>query len=197
MTTYEQERVGGYIGLYSGKRFYALDPKVEDITVDDVAHSLSNLCRFTGHSERFYSVGEHSIRCSELAEALGLSPKMQMYALFHDASESIVNDLARPVKQNVPQYKVIEDKIMKVIWELLDLEEPTEEEYEILKKIDNTLLINEMKTLTKHLSLPTVEHFDVYIDLLYGYSAGVNCKKAFLIQYDVLENRIIHEGLDF
>lgn len=197
MTTYEQERVGDYIGLYSGRNFYVLDPRVEDVTVEDVAHSLSNICRFTGHGERFYSVAEHSIHCSLVAEKLGMSPLMQMYALFHDASESIVNDLARPVKQNIPEYKEIEDKIMKVMWELAGVPEPTREDYMHIKKIDNTLLLNEMKVLTKHLTLPDVEHYKVYVQLIKGYSAGKKCKYAFLERFQMVKRQIELEEFRF
>lgn len=79
--------------LSNGKYFdfSAPDPSVLDIEV--IANALSNICRFTGHVSRFYSVAEHSVRCSYIGpddEALE--------RLMHDAAESLVNDMASPLK---------------------------------------------------------------------------------------------------
>jgi uncharacterized protein len=183
---YEQERIGDFIQLNSGKYFYILDPRAEDITINDIAHSLSNLCRFTGHADRFYSVAEHSIHCAKVAKMVGLSTLQQLYALLHDSSESVMNDLARPVKQNIPQYKEIEDNIMKVMWEACKLPQPTEEDYRLIKMIDNTLLIHELKQIMKRNVLPEIEYFeDVDISLVNGYNAG-EAKKDFIDMYNTL-----------
>lgn len=184
---YEQERVGNYIQVNSGRSFYVLDPRPEDIVVQDIAHSLSNLCRFTGHGDRFYSVGEHSVHCARIARKLGLTTLQQLYALGHDASESVMNDLARPVKQNIPQYKEIEDNVMKVMWEVMGLPEPSEEDYHIVKMLDNTLLLHELQQLMKRdvNNYPEVEHFPIFVDLTYGYGAGES-KADFLTIYNSL-----------
>lgn len=182
---YEQERIGDYIKVNSGRNFYVLDPRPEDITVEDIAHSLSNLARFTGHADRFYCVGEHSIQCAKVARMLDLTPLQQLYALGHDASESVMNDLARPVKQNIPQYKEIEDKIMAVMWEVMGLPKPTEEDYQIVKLIDNTLLVNEMHQLMKRIDIPELERYEMHVDLSFGYVAGES-KQPFLDFYDLL-----------
>lgn len=44
-----QERVGNWLRTYTGKRFYPLDPRIEEIDIEDIAHALSMLCRFGGH----------------------------------------------------------------------------------------------------------------------------------------------------
>lgn len=186
MTTYQQERVGDYIQVHSGHRFYVLDPRAEDITIEDIAHSLANICRFTGHGDRFYGVGEHSIECARVARKLGLSTIMQLYCLLHDGSESVVNDLARPVKQNIPQYKEVEDRIMAVIWQVAGLPKPTEFDYKLVKIVDNTLLINEMEQLMKRGDTPyDIEHEKVFVDLSVGYNAG-EAKQPFLQMYHSL-----------
>jgi uncharacterized protein len=189
MIKYEQERVGDYIQVNSGGTFYVLDPRPSDIKVEDIAHSLSNLCRFTGHGDRFYSVGEHSIHCARIARKLGFSTLQQLYALGHDASESVMNDLARPVKQNIPQYKEIEDNVMKTMWEVMGLPEPSEEDYQIVKMLDNTLLLHELTQLMKRdtTTYPDVEHFPVSVDLSVGYGAGES-KQDFLAIYNELMN---------
>lgn len=84
-----------YIELSDGERWY---PHRDDneISIQAIAHSLSNLCRFNGHCDRFYSVAEHSVRVSLIAPTLG--------ALLHDAQETVVNDLAKPIKVCVSGY---------------------------------------------------------------------------------------------
>lgn len=195
MTTYQQERVGDYIQVNSGRHFYVLDPRPEDITMNDIAHSLANICRFTGHGDRFYGVGEHSILCARVARKLGYSTLVQLYCLLHDGSESVVNDLARPVKQNIPQYKEVEDRIMAVIWEVAGLPKPTAEDYKIVKIIDNTLLINEMEQLMKRGDIPTdIEHEKMFVDLSVGYNAGES-KIPFLTMFVSLMEEYIEKEI--
>lgn len=190
---YEQERVGDYIQVNSGRYFYVLDPRPEDITVQDIAHSLSNICRFTGHGDRFYCVGEHSILCARVARKLGYPTLQQLYCLLHDASESVMNDLAKPVKQNIPQYKEVEDAVMKVMWEVAGLPKPTAEDYKIVKTIDNTLLVNEMEQLMKRCDIPDVEHVKIFVDLSVGYNAGES-KEPFLQLYYALMEELKNEN---
>ena len=45
-----------YFRTYTGKRVHALSPSPDEIDIDDVAHSLSQMCRFVGHTDCFYCV---------------------------------------------------------------------------------------------------------------------------------------------
>jgi hypothetical protein len=56
-----EERVGDWIKTFSGINFYPMDPRPEDIRIEDIAHALSNQCRFSGHVAVFHSVAQHSI----------------------------------------------------------------------------------------------------------------------------------------
>lgn len=184
MAKYEQERVGDWIQTYSGERFYPIDPRKEDVRIIDLAHALSNLARFTGHSERFYSVGEHSVLCARIARILGLSPLQQLYALMHDLSEGIVNDVARPLKQYLHDYKLAEDRIMAVIWDAFGLPQPSEEDYHLVKVIDNTMLKHEIEQLMKRKDFTLdIETVDIHVDLTKrGYGAG-EAKYDFLVTF--------------
>ena len=100
------------IRTFTGHMFYPLDPRPEDVCIEDIAHSLSLLCRFTGHTYAHYSVADHSLRVSRLAEKLFVaeahspeSEKMQrmaneiaLWGLLHDASEAYLQDMPRPLK---------------------------------------------------------------------------------------------------
>ena len=52
------------IQTFTGKKFDPLNPNLNDFCIEDIAHSLSLQCRFTGHCRVFYSVAEHSVHVS-------------------------------------------------------------------------------------------------------------------------------------
>lgn len=89
-----EQRRGDWIQTYTGRRFWPLDPRTADVCLDDVAHALSNLCRFTGHVKTFYSVAQHCVLASHAAR-----PEAAMLALLHDAAEAYLGDIARPWKR--------------------------------------------------------------------------------------------------
>lgn len=72
-----------------------LDP--DDIMVEDIAHSLSHQCRFTGHTCRFYSIAEHCILVASFLKSFG--PRIQLAGLIHDAAEAYFGDMAGPSKR--------------------------------------------------------------------------------------------------
>src|SRR4029077_4249720 len=55
----------GWMQTYSGRKFYPLHPRAEDVELADVAHGLAMTCRYGGHSRLFYSVAEHCVLVSE------------------------------------------------------------------------------------------------------------------------------------
>lgn len=77
-----------------------------------IAKALSKLCRYNGHTRRFYSVAEHTILMADYVEkVLKLGPRECLTALHHDDSEGLVlGDLPRPVKVKMPQFKDLEDR---------------------------------------------------------------------------------------
>ena len=96
--------------LYSGKRVDLLNVKPDDMDIEDIAHSLSMICRFSGHTNRFYSVAQHSVRVCNVVE-----PALQLTGLLHDATEAIVGDMIRPLKQLLPSYRTIEERVWKAV----------------------------------------------------------------------------------
>ena len=52
------------IRTFTGKTINLIMPKEEDIDILDIAHGLSNVCRYNGHCSKFYSVAEHSVLLS-------------------------------------------------------------------------------------------------------------------------------------
>lgn len=132
-----------YILTYTKTKFYPLEPLMEDIKIEDIAHALSLMTRANGHFKHFYSVAQHSVNCYKEAKIRGYSKRVQLGCLLHDASESYISDLTRPVKKNLSQYFVIEEKLQKVIYEKLGLINLTEDEIDKIREIDDAMLYYE------------------------------------------------------
>jgi hypothetical protein len=175
-------RVGTWIMTYTGKHFYPLDPRVEDIDMVDIAHALSNYARYTGHTKFFYSVGTHSILCAEQARRDNMTTKIQLYCLLHDATEAYIGDMARPVKELFPTFSLIEDEIHKCIWEHFGLPQPNEEEWETVKYYDDLLLANEIGQLMINPDEFSIE--PIYDGIYIPRFTNVHVEKRFL---DILE----------
>src|SRR5580704_106133 len=94
----------------SGKQLFLLDPRPEDIDINDIAISLSNLCRFGGHVDYFWSVAAHSLLVAQL-----LPRPLKLAGLLHDAAEAYIVDIPRPLKLLLPQYMEIEHRIEAAI----------------------------------------------------------------------------------
>jgi len=109
-----QPRKGDWIQTFTGKAFYPFDPRPEDICIQDIAHALSNLCRWGGHCSRFYSVAEHSVYVSREV-AKHCDAHSALAGLLHDATEAYLVDLPRPIKNNLPGYKDTEAKLNATI----------------------------------------------------------------------------------
>jgi hypothetical protein len=107
-------KTGTYMLTYTGKEFYPLHPDPEYINIKDIAHALSNVCRFTGHVSQFYSVAQHCVLVSQICE-----PENALCGLLHDASEAYLSDVARPVKYTelMEGYREIEAVLEQAICE--------------------------------------------------------------------------------
>src|ERR1051326_5760594 len=78
---------------HTGKQFWPLDARVDEIDIEDIAHGLSHICRFGGHCRHFYSVAQHSVLVSRAVPL-----QLRMAGLLHDATEAYIGDMVRPLK---------------------------------------------------------------------------------------------------
>lgn len=151
----------GVIVTYTGGTIEPLNPDPADINIEDIAHALSQQCRFTGHVRKFYSVAEHSVRVAEWLAAGGLSTWTVFTGLLHDASEAYLSDIARPVKQQ-PEirqfYEAAEERLMLAIAKKFGFNWPAGP---IIKVADNVLLRSEQRDLMPdRLRFPGDEYLD-------------------------------------
>lgn len=108
-----------YIQTYTGKKFsfnyssLSFGVMFANFDIVDIAHALSNLCRFNGHCRKFYSVAQHSVLCSLYCQ------KYPLTALLHDAAEAYVGDVSKPLKKhlNSETFSQLEDDILDdILW---------------------------------------------------------------------------------
>ena len=171
-----------YITTYTGKHFEPLNPDPAAIDIQDIAHALSLICRGNGHVHTFWSVGEHCICCAKEAEARGLSEKMILACLLHDASECYMSDVPRPFKKSLPAYGEQEDKLLSLIYEKFLGTDLTGEDQKQLKEIDNAMLWYDLKEL---LGEPKKsEKPEIHINLNYTVRSFEDVEEEYLSIYE-------------
>lgn len=108
-----------YLLTRSYKRFRLDRIAPDDVDIMDIAHALSRVCRFGGHTPYHYSVAQHSIMVSKM-----LPIELAFVGLMHDAAEAYVGDTIYPVKQMCPhdnELKELEDRVWTAIVEKFNL----------------------------------------------------------------------------
>jgi hypothetical protein len=125
----------GWIKTASGLKFHIFHPSIKEVSLYDVAHSLSLLCRFNGHTPFLYTVGAHSIIGSYVCE-----PIFAKDFLMHDSTESFIGDMATPLKREMSEFKKVENNIYKTIAEKFKVSNPLPKE---IKEMDKLMFMME------------------------------------------------------
>lgn len=156
------------------------DPWSYDYNAEELAHSLSNICRYTGHCSPFYSVAEHSVLVSRV-----VPPEYALEGLLHDASEAFCGDVSKPLKEMIGSvYKDIENEVQAAISHFFGIQYPYPPE---VHKADGALYWAERKTVAKSkvfdvLWLQDIEAADVKPVGL----SPVTAKREFLERFEEL-----------
>jgi 5'-deoxynucleotidase YfbR-like HD superfamily hydrolase len=111
---------GAWVATSRGGMWSIKDPHPRDVFIDDLVWGTARQCRYGGQIRpdlEIYSVAEHACtmtwwaidneRIEYLEDALAI--------LLHDASEAFYGDIATPIKELIPEYRMIEDKAQAVI----------------------------------------------------------------------------------
>lgn len=168
---------------YSGKYFDYLEPERNEYDIYDIAHHLSNLCRFAGAVRSFYSVAQHCDLVSRL-----VPPRQALPALLHDGAEFVLVDIPRPLKQLLPDYKKIEARVERDLMTRFDLPYPMSAEVHDADRL--ALFIEQRDLMPAHedywavfegLDLSQIQNFPKIVPLL-----PQEAEQAFLARYRVL-----------
>jgi len=127
------------------------------IHIEDIAHSLARQCRFGGHLNGFFSVAQHSCAVSFLLFAKGMDEDIQFAGLMHDASEAYLLDMPSPIKAILPEYKAIEQNLMKVIVEKFQFQYPLPE---AVHEADRQSLIEENNRYRSSVTYPDLHLYE-------------------------------------
>lgn len=158
------------IRTFTGRMIDPFDPDPEMIDLVDIAHSLSQICRFNGHTPCFYSVAEHCLLVSSLLE----DHSDKLAAMLHDASEAYLTDLTRPVKYRMEKYLDVEFNLMVVISRKFGFQYPLSV---AVKDADDQALAHEWANIVLGGQYPTM--------------MPLQAKGVFLRQLDILMNPVI------
>lgn len=94
----------------SGRYFDFEAPNLHEYGIEDIAQALSNLCRFNGQCDFFYSVAQHSVGVSHL-----VPPEYALAGLLHDAAEAYLGDMTAPLKARMPDYRKLEARVERAV----------------------------------------------------------------------------------
>lgn len=135
-----------WIQTFTGRKFYPLAPRRQDIDIKDIAHGLSLANRYAGHTELPYSVAQHSVMVA------GLIPRglnLGLAALLHDAAEAYLGDVVRPIKV-APEfrfYREAEHHLQGEIEARFGIVGLTQADRGIIKEADHRMLVSEARDL--------------------------------------------------
>lgn len=172
---------------------HIFDPKsgiLTQIDINDIAHALSNICRYSGHCRKFYSVAEHSVLVSRIIAKRWPDDKEAIWAGFlHDATEAYVTDLPTPIKVLVPEYIEIENKLTAVLAKEFGVQW-NPHTTSLVKVADLTALATEARLLFEDVShWDTIREYDSECKLLAeGFPlAPADAKKLFMKEFNKLK----------
>jgi hypothetical protein len=95
-----------FVETFTGRAFYPMAPRVEDFSIIDIAHHLSNDCRYSGATQYFYCTAQHCCLLADYVEKERKGTALDcLQILMHDGAEAYLRDIPRPIKQHLPQYR--------------------------------------------------------------------------------------------
>ncbi len=177
-------RCGKSISTYTGGRFWPLDPKPNEIYIEDIAHSLSLMNRYNGHSLFGFSVAQHCVLVASKC-----SKKNKLWGLMHDATEAFCADVNGRIKQTkqFTFYRKLEKGIQKAICKRFGL--PFKEPAEV-RKVDKKMLFTEARVLMKDW-----EHWEVthrpYEDVVIAKWTPERAEEEFLKAFYALGGKYV------
>lgn len=178
------------IALLSGAMFNYNKPEESEVTIEDIATALSNVCRFSGHLPQFYSVAQHLVNTSRIVDR-----EFAFTALMHDTAEAFTNDLPTPLKFTLPIFKELEVKIESAMGDRFGFTYPYPTEVTLA---DTQMLLLEKTyvkldtTVWEYYGDVDYEHLKDVVDLKSWQPT--RARREFLERFEELNNERIEQG---
>jgi 5'-deoxynucleotidase YfbR-like HD superfamily hydrolase len=169
------------ITLQSGAIFDYQNPWNSGFTIEDIAHGLSNICRYAGQCRAFYSVAEHCLHVSEVAKG------HEYAALLHDAAEAFIGDVPGPLKCQLSDYRQVEGEVERAIFSRFGLPTPLPKE---VKNADMRVLASEQAQIMR----PGTDSWAqtsglAYADITVLHLPPADAKQMFLDRFEYFSSR--------
>lgn len=137
------------LGLLSGAMFDYDNPGAQQVAIEDIATNLSNVCRFSGAVDYFYSVAQHAVNASRIVPS-----EFAFDALMHDTAEAFTNDIPTPLKFKLPIFKELELRIEAAMSEQFGFAFPLPP---AVKVADTQMLVLENAALRRNAKLSGID----------------------------------------
>lgn len=180
-----------FIQTFTGKRMYFMEPTKDSISITDIAQALSNLCRYSGHVNNFYSVAEHSVLLAEKIYNESNDADHALSALMHDATEAYLVDVPRPIKPHLKGYFEIERNLQRVIFDVFVISDLTD----YIIYLDTNIVRNEVEDLFDNVP-DWVYHYDRLEDIIIRNWTPEQARDRFILMFNFLMNDRLDEQKD-
>lgn len=167
-----------HIQTSQGRKFDVILCELDEIDIEDIAHGLSHICRFTGQIPTFYSVAQHCIEMSYLAP-----DHCQLEALLHDASEAYLGDVSKHLKELLGRpYRILEHDLMVKIATKYKFAYPLPP---VIKVLDGDMLETEFKQIWRRRD-PEIPSYGHELNIKLRPMAATLAKEVFLERFHFL-----------
>lgn len=140
-----------YYITHSGAKIVIENISANDISLTDIAHHLTKICRYGGALalNKHYSVAQHSIQLAKYAKDNKYSLDVQRALLMHDTTEAYLGDIVSGLKSQLPDYRAIESRLADIIYQKYNI---FQSQYiqNVVKDCDTRILLDEAIVFAPH-----------------------------------------------
>lgn len=167
---------------YTGLEYVYEAPTVDMICIEDIAHALSQINRYTGHTRYPYSVAQHCVLCARQAP-----DEAKLWALLHDACEAYVGDVASPLKRLLPAYAQYEALAEKAICDAVGYH-PSDKVRRMVHEVDMRMLMTEKAQLLAQEPKPWGIPYEPYKGLVIQSWSPQDAETAYKVCLGILRH---------
>lgn len=186
-------RAATFIETYTGLPFDFREPVLDNINMIDIAHALSNQCRYSGHTRYHFSTAQHCCLLAEFVADRGGSAIECFQILIHDAAEAYLVDIPRPVKQFMPEYRVWDKRVNDAVRARYGLSKLAMPSYQ--DDIDSRIIVDERAALMDDQRKNDWGHKMAPLGVKIESWTPIQAERTFLMQYAAYGREVYHRDV--